>query len=130
MALRIKPDNYKPPQDPEESAEEPIEQEQPAEPLMEEAPMLPMADMPQPGGQVDPEAARYFPREYMCAGCIHFMEPSTCEIVAGEIDPEGICSLFVPDAADMAADQTLVEAPVEEPMEPTNGLDNRIPKTA
>lgn len=115
MALRIKPKDYNPPQAP---VDEPIEEELPVEePMAPATPeMLPMLDAPiQGGGQVDPESARYFTSEHSCSGCIHFMEPGSCEIVSGEIDPEGICSLYVPDAEALGAEPTL-DTPVEEPL--------------
>ena len=54
------------------------------------------------GGQVDPEVARYMEPNYRCNNCVHFMEPGSCEIVAGPIDPEAVCSLHTPDAEAMA----------------------------
>lgn len=71
--------------------------------------------------KVSPEAARYFGPEYRCGSCVHFMEGmqgGECEIVAGPIDPEGVCGLFEPDAGMLAepADLTM-EEPVEEPIE-------------
>lgn len=113
MALRVKPDNYQPPAEEEIPVEE-VPMEEPDD----MGSMLPMAS----GGQVDPEAARYFGREYMCQGCIHFMEPGTCEIVAGEIDPEGICSLFVPDAAEVEA-----SIPTADPMMGADVPETEIP---
>jgi hypothetical protein len=31
-----------------------------------------------------------------CAGCTHFIEPNACEIVAGEISPNGWCRFHEP----------------------------------
>jgi hypothetical protein len=31
-----------------------------------------------------------------CAGCTHFLEPSACEIVAGDISPNGWCRFHEP----------------------------------
>jgi hypothetical protein len=31
-----------------------------------------------------------------CAGCTHFIEPNACEIVAGEISPNGWCRYHEP----------------------------------
>ncbi|WP_085026547.1 twin-arginine translocation signal domain-containing protein [Ensifer aridi] len=31
-----------------------------------------------------------------CAGCTHFLEPNACEIVAGEISPNGWCRFHEP----------------------------------
>lgn len=66
------------------------------------------------GGQVDPAIARYFAPEYMCNNCIHFMDPNACQIVAGEINPEGICSLHTPDATSMSQPEEELAEPIEE----------------
>jgi hypothetical protein len=34
-----------------------------------------------------------------CAGCTHFLEPNACEIVAGEISPDGWCRFHEPRPA-------------------------------
>ena len=34
-----------------------------------------------------------------CAGCTHFLEPNACEIVAGEISPDGWCRFHEPKPA-------------------------------
>ena len=34
-----------------------------------------------------------------CAGCTHFMKPNACEIVAGEISPDGWCRFHEPRPA-------------------------------
>ena len=31
-----------------------------------------------------------------CGGCVHFIEPNACEIVGGEISPNGWCRYFKP----------------------------------
>ena len=95
---------------------EPIEE--PMMPMMEEA--IPAEEpVMSREGYVDQMAARYFGPEAMCQGCIHFLEPDACDVVAGPIDPEGICSLFTadegayPEEVDVAE---LVEEPIEEPV--------------
>jgi hypothetical protein len=100
MALRI--GGGKPPV--EEPIEEPVEE--PVEEMVEEAPEAPM-DMAMGGGQVDPMAARYFGPESRCGGCVHFLagEMGSCEIVAGPIDAEGVCSLFTPDASEEVTEE-------------------------
>ena len=58
-------------------------------------------------GRVSQESARYFGPEYRCAGCVHFVEGAEtgeCEIVAGPIQPDGVCSLFDPDVDTLGAD--------------------------
>lgn len=96
MALRIGPSTLPSEAPIDALAEEPIVDEIP----VEEPTMLPMADM-QMSGQVDPMVARYLGPESRCAGCIHFMGGNegmgTCEIVAGPIAPDGVCSLYTPD---------------------------------
>jgi hypothetical protein len=34
-----------------------------------------------------------------CDGCTHFLEPNACEIVAGEISPDGWCRFYKPRSA-------------------------------
>lgn len=46
------------------------------------------------------EASGYMGPEngpFECEHCLHFSEPHACEIVSGDIDPEGCCNLFSPD---------------------------------
>ena len=107
--LRIKGDTPPPP---------PIEDESIAEESIDELPVeeAPVEEMPTSlpaimGGLVDPSVARYFGPDAMCGGCIHFTAAEgggACEIVAGPIDPEGICSLYT-------ADEVADEAPTDEP---------------
>ena len=98
MALRIKSN--------EPSVEEAIPVEEPVEQVPVEEPM-PMEAMPS-GGTIDPLVARYLGPMDRCQSCIHYLEPGQCEIVAGPIDPQGVCSLFT---ADQVAED---EMPVEE----------------
>lgn len=79
-------------------------------------------DMAMGGGQVDPEVARYLEPNYRCNNCVHFMEPGSCEIVAGPIDPEAVCSLYSPDtelmeAPDESQDELLAAGPAVEETE-------------
>lgn len=67
------------------------DEDMPEEDLMQEGPQM-------GGGMVSPESARYFGPDSRCKNCIHFMEPASCEIVSGSIDPDGICSLFTQDS--------------------------------
>jgi len=107
MALRIKGDTPALPA--EESIEEPVEQpvEEQAEPSDG---MLPMAG----GGQVSPEVARYLGPDAICQNCIHFLEPNTCEIVAGQIEPNGRCSLFEADAMEEGMPETEMALDMQE----------------
>ena len=83
----------------------------------------PMMMGPQQDGRVSQESARYFGPEYRCAGCVHYLEgpdgAGECEIVAGPIDPEGVCSLFDPDVDALGAEEPMMEA--EAPEMPIEG---------
>lgn len=80
---------------PEEETMDAIpEQEAPPEEIQ------PTPDQMQMGCQVSPESAKYMPPDMRCQSCIHFMEPGSCEVVSGPIDPAGVCLLFVADQPD------------------------------
>ena len=89
-------------------------------PMMDEMPMEPEAMMPpmgNEGGRVSQESARYFGPEYRCGGCVHFMEGTVqheCEIVAGEIQPDGVCSLYTPDVDQLGEETDGLEDNVED----------------
>jgi hypothetical protein len=77
------------------------EPETPMAPMAQDTSMPPDDSMDQSmmqGGNVDPQVARYLPPDCRCQGCIHFIDPGSCEIVAGPIDPQAVCSLYTPDA--------------------------------
>jgi len=73
-----------------------------------------------------PEGAHYAPADanpfkaegLMCQNCVFFQGPRGCEVVAGDIDPEAVCKLWVipgnllpgAAAADMPADGTKSES--------------------
>jgi hypothetical protein len=106
--IRIK-DKSVPPQ-----VEEPIAPEMPVEePPVDEG----LIDTSVGSGVVDPEAARYMGPESRCHACIHFDGTSSCEVVAGPIDPEGVCMLFIPDTSSEPAEVPM-DASAEEDMEP------------
>ena len=49
------------------------------------------------GGKRPKSEVQYSPAsndEYKCGGCRHFMAPSSCVLVMGNISPEGWCKLF------------------------------------
>ena len=73
-------------------------------------------DAPTGGGMVDPAVARYLGPEAVCATCVHFMEPGSCEVVSGEIDPQGRCCLHTMDMEANDMEMPIEEAPTEEPM--------------
>jgi len=53
----------------------------------------------QAAGTTPKSAARYRDspnRGRRCAGCTHFLKPNRCEIVAGEISPNGWCRFHTP----------------------------------
>lgn len=53
----------------------------------------------QTAGTTPKSAARYRDspnRGRRCAGCTHFLKPNRCEIVAGEISPNGWCRFHTP----------------------------------
>lgn len=90
----------------------------PAEPLMPES--FDNDDM-----KVSVDEARYFGPDQRCQGCLHFLANpdgslGTCEIVSGDIDPQGVCILFRPSGLEMmtgveqSADE-LEDEPLEEP---------------
>ena len=79
-----------------------------ATPPMDGAPAVPSALMEAPelptdaGGLVDPAAVRYMTADmgpFQCDHCIHWQDGGTCNVVAGPIDPMGVCILF--EAAEM-----------------------------
>ena len=129
MALRIKGnDPIQPPAEPDEPEVIDNPEEEVAEP---EAAALPQM-APSGAGLVAPDVARYLGPESVCATCIHFMEPGTCEIVAGPVDPQGRCSLYTPDAQEDPTATDVADPSTQDvsPMEPVNGSANRIPPTA
>ena len=115
MALRIGNPNAPPPAPPVVEEEE--------EEVLSAPSMMQGLEAPASAGLVDPVVARYLGPESRCESCVHFMAPGSCEVVSGEIDPAGVCSLHTPDDMGMeleteeAAD-TLEEMPVAEDVEP------------
>ena len=123
--LRIK--GNAPPQLPPEEEMPPLPEEAPLPeeeaPLPEEAP--PPINMTLK--KVDPAIALYKGSElgpFLCANCDYFNEEdSSCDLVDGPIDPEGVCNLFTPLAKAEEVAPVEEEAPVEEPLpeEPIEG---------
>lgn len=68
-------------------------------------------------GMVAPEAAKYMGPEMRCESCVHYMEPGSCEVVAGKIDPQGVCMIFTPDTQN--PEEAPMGGPVDEAMVPT-----------
>jgi len=51
-------------------------------------------------GQVSPLISVYRSPEqgpFECQNCINWLEPNACEVVAGPIEPEGMCNLYTID---------------------------------
>lgn len=103
----------------------PVEEELPVEeaPVEEPMPEDLMAELPQDlgegamgGGSVSPMIVQYKTAQQRdmeaCGSCVHFQQDGSCEIVAGPIDPEGICNIY----EDMEAGAPEEEAPAKEPM--------------
>jgi len=56
---------------------------------------------PESPGSIDPSIAGYMGPEYgpfQCQHCVHFLQPNACQVVAGDIDPEGCCNIFTPSS--------------------------------
>lgn len=88
-------------------------EEENVEPVVEEQEDVVIEeDMPEavdvkPIGLVDPSVARYLGPDSRCHNCIHFLEGEglgSCEVVSGEIDPDGVCSLHTPDVEEVEAE--------------------------
>src|SRR6266850_7762166 len=60
-------------------------------------PDMPMSDSEDsPLAQDDPGVDYMQPDQgpFKCGNCSHFQDPNSCEIVSGNIEPEGCCNLF------------------------------------
>jgi hypothetical protein len=117
-------------QGPEGLSEELVEQDaavsEPAvDPMIEEA--------PQGGGVVDQAIVVYMEGEYgpfECQRCVHFVGPNSCAVVAGQIDPKGLCRIFEPSNSsptDAPVEEEVPVAPEVEPIEP-EGLTDEFPE--
>jgi hypothetical protein len=84
----------------------------PSQPPMPDAPDQDM-DSPSSSGQTTQQISGYMGPEsgpFECEHCIHFQAPGSCEIVAGDIDPEGCCNLFEPQQGKDSDDESAEEA--------------------
>lgn len=82
-------------------------------------PMPPPDDMSADDTKVDPMVAGYKTPDigpFICGNCYHFDGESSCQIVSGQIDPEGVCNLFTPHKG--GADETAVPPEAEGAAEP------------
>lgn len=48
---------------------------------------------------------------FQCSNCMHFEEDGSCSVVAGPIDPGGICHVFTPAGAPPPPDEGGEEVP-------------------
>lgn len=56
--------------------------------------------------KVDPAVARYLTSDSRCKSCEFFnADDSSCQIVAGPIDLDGVCSLFTPQDNDQSQEK-------------------------
>jgi len=53
-----------------------------------------------------------------CQGCVHFLQPSQCHIVSGEIDPDGVCNLFSAGEEEPETEEAVDVAPEDTGEEP------------
>lgn len=66
-------------------------------------------------GQVDPSIVVYMTPDFgpfQCSNCVHFLAPNACHVVAGDIDPGGICHVFTPQGPQ---EPTSPEPPLDDP---------------
>ena len=50
-------------------------------------------------GTIDQQTAHYLSHPTFgntCSGCVHFISPDSCQIVAGTISPHGSCKYYSP----------------------------------
>ena len=95
MALRIM-GNTPPPREEEPMPEEMPEQMLPEQMEAASEPAMPEED-PTDLGRVPPAIAVYRTPDlgpFICANCAYFREDGSCILVAGTIEPEGVCNLF------------------------------------
>lgn len=95
--------------------EEPIEQEAQAPPP-EEAPLVDESQDFSGQNRLDPSVVVYKTGDmgpFSCSTCFHFDGQGGCEIVAGEIDPEGICSVWTQGEQAEPEPELPMEPPVE-----------------
>lgn len=76
-------------------------------------------------GTVSQERAGYMTPDqgpFMCGNCVHFSEPSSCNLVAGEVEAEGVCDLFEPSGGQDVATAEQMEGPAGGSEVPVQGL--------
>lgn len=113
--FRVAPKDY---EEPDTSTEAP-EEGAPAVDVMPADAGAPTNAPQQTSATVDPSVAMYMGGEYgpfRCDNCAHFMGPSACEVVTGQIDPSGCCNIFTPSGQMAEMDNS--QSPEEEAAEP------------
>lgn len=50
---------------------------------------------------------------FICSNCSNFRQPNTCQMVEGEIDPQGCCNIFAPGVGSGGA-ASMEEVPPQE----------------
>lgn len=112
MALRI--GGFQKP--PVEEEQLPVEEPMPEDLLSELPESLEEEPVAEGGGDVPPEQVHYKSGEQRlneaCENCKYFVPENACSIVAGEIDPAGICNIYVP----MEQEEELPNTHPAEPM--------------
>ena len=128
MALRIAGPKKPMPMEEEMPMEQPeaMMEEMPEEMPEEMTAEAPTEEMGEGGGAVPQEIVHYMGPERMeisCSNCDYFSGQGTCVIVAGQIDPEGICNLHssvgqmeLSEEAPLLEEEAVGEEPAPEPM--------------
>ena len=68
-------------------------------------------------GSIDPSIAGYMGAEYgpfECQRCVHWLAPNACQVVAGNIDPQGCCNVFTPGQEQESAESPEMESQEQE----------------
>jgi hypothetical protein len=119
------PDPNSPPPDPTGGSPDPTLAGAPPPDVVDDP--TTMGDNPGEGGsdsQVDPGIAGYMgPEEgpFECQHCKFFVDPGSCKLVSGPIDPEGCCNLFTKlgdPTQDMAPPDDSKTSPSAPPLPP------------
>jgi hypothetical protein len=139
MALRIagkKPENRVEQSAPELEAS--MTEDIPVEEAPQELPVEDPSAMPedpataQGQGMVDPTIAVYRTPDmgpFMCGNCQYYNADgsNSCHLVAGDIDPMGVCNLFTALPQDQEQEQMPEEMPMEEGQPPVEELPTEEP---
>lgn len=72
--------------------------------------------------KLDQSLVVYMSGEYgpfKCSNCFYWVEPNACQMVAGEIDPEGKCNIYFPPESAAAPEKAEMPAALPEEAPPT-----------